>query len=167
MKKLVSGYDWLEAHLLVFSLAFTTILIFIQVIMRYVFNNSLSWSEELARYIFIWQIWLGTSISMKENEHICLDMLNSKLKGSAKLVLSLFANIVLLLFCVFLAKYGWDLVYSMMTRGNRSVALRIPMWIIYLALPFSQLVVGLRIIGRIIGNIRDLSAGPREEEGQA
>lgn len=166
MKKLLSAYDWLEAHLLAFSLAFTTILIFIQVIMRYIFNNSLSWSEELARYIFIWQIWLGTSISMKENEHICLDMLNNKLKGKAKLALALFANALMLMFCAFLAKYGWDLVYSMMTRGNRSVALKIPMWMVYFSLPFSQLAVGLRIIGRIAGNVRDLSASPREEEGQ-
>ena len=164
MKKIVSGYDWLEAHLLAFSLAFTTILIFIQVIMRYVFNNSLSWSEELARYVFIWQIWLGTSVSMKESEHICLDMLNSKLKGRAKLVLALAANVLMLVFCAFLVKYGWDLVYSMMTRGTRSVALKIPMWIIYFSLPLSQLVVGLRVMGRIASNVRELSAGPWEEE---
>lgn len=59
MKKVIGFYNSLEAHLLVISLAFTTLLIFVQVVMRYVFNNSLSWSEELARYVFIWQIWLG------------------------------------------------------------------------------------------------------------
>lgn len=167
MKKLVNGYNQLEAHLLVLSLAFTTILIFIQVILRYVFNNSLSWSEELARYIFIWQIWLGTSVSMKENEHICLDMLNNKLQGKAKIALALVANILMLLFCAFLAKYGWDLVYSMMSRGNKSVALRIPMWLVYLALPLSQLAVGLRVVGRIVGNLRGLSGKQMQEGGDA
>ena len=168
MKKLIHAYDELEAHVLVFSLAFTTILVFIQVVLRYVFNNSLSWSEELARYIFIWQIWLGTSVSMKENEHICLDMLNNKLKGKAKVVLALIANVIMLAFCAFLVKYGWDLVMSMMSRGNRSVALRIPMWIVYSSLPLSQLAVSLRLIGRIVVNVRDLSGKQTlEEEGNA
>lgn len=164
MKKLVHAYDELEAHILSYSLAFTTLLIFVQVILRYIFNNSLSWSEELARYIFIWQIWLGTSVSMKENEHICLDMLNNKLKGKAKVILALVANLLMLAFCVFLVKYGWELVMSMMRRGNKSVALRIPMWIVYSSLPFSQLVVGLRVLGRIVVNIRTLSGKQALEE---
>ena len=42
MKKVIGFYNSLEAHLLVISLAFTTLLIFVQVVMRYVFNNSLS-----------------------------------------------------------------------------------------------------------------------------
>ncbi len=166
MKKLVNAYNSLEAHILVVSLAFTTLLIFVQVCMRYIFNNSLSWSEELARYIFIWQIWLGTSVAMKEREHINLDMLSNKLQGKAKLVLALLANVLMLLFCAFLAKYGWDLVHSMMTRGNKSVALRIPMWIIYSSLPFSQLVVMLRVLGHVIENVRGLSGGQAlKEEG--
>lgn len=168
MKKLVNAYNSLEEHMLVFSLAFTTLLIFVQVCLRYVFNNSLSWSEELARYIFIWQIWLGTSVSMKEKEHICLDMLKNKLQGKAKLVLALLVNILMIGFCIFLAKYGWDLVFSMMSRGNKSVALRIPMWIIYSALPFSQLVVALRIVGNIVEDVRGLFGGQAlKEEGNA
>lgn len=168
MKKLVNAYNSLEAHILAFSLAFTTLLIFVQVCLRYIFNNSLSWSEELARYIFIWQIWLGTSVAMKEKEHICLDMLNNKLHGKAKLVLALLTNLLMLGFCIFLAKYGWDLVLSMMSRGNKSVALRIPMWIIYSSLPFSQLVVTLRIIGHMVENVRSLFGGQvLKEEGNA
>ena len=157
MKKIVELYDKLESHILVFALAFSTILIFVQVIFRYVLNNSLTWSEELARYIFIWLIWLGTSISMKSKEHIRMDMLSNALHGKAKVGLDLFSNILMLAFCVFLVIYGWTLVSSMMTRGNLSVALRLPMWIVYLSLPFSQLIVGLRVIGHMVGDIRKLT----------
>ena len=167
MKKIVSAYDTVEAHLLVASLAFTTMLVFVQVVLRYVFNNSLSWSEELARYIFIWQIWLGTSVAMKEGEHITLDMLPTKLGDKGKLVLAVVTNLLMLAFCVWLAKNGWDLVASMMRRGNRSTALDIPMWIVYLSLPLSQLMIALRLVGRIADNVRAMTgvAAKQEKEG--
>ena len=75
MKKLINFYNQLEAHLLVCSLIFTVILVFFQVILRYVFSSSLSWSEELARYIFIWQIWLGTSVAQRDNSHVRIEAL--------------------------------------------------------------------------------------------
>ena len=52
-------YNNLEEYLLIISLVCNVLLVFLQVIMRTVFKNSLTWSEELSRYIFIWQIWLG------------------------------------------------------------------------------------------------------------
>lgn len=166
MKKVVEFYNKLEAHLLVLSLAFTTVLIFVQVICRYVFSNSLSWSEELARYIFIWQIWLGTSVSMKENEHITLDMLENKFQGKAKNCLHIFANLVMILFCIFLTKYGYDLIVSMIARGNRSVALQIPMWIVYMSLPFSQLAVCLRVFGKTVREFVQLFGKGKAKEEQ-
>ena len=116
------------------------------------FNASNIWSEELARYIFIWMIWLGTSVSMKQKEHIRMDMLMNAVHGKGKLVLDLVSGIIMLAFCIFLVKYGWDLVASMMSRGNKSVALRLPMWIVYSSLPFSQLIVALRLIGSIVSD---------------
>jgi len=41
-----------------------TILVFIQVVMRYVFSNSLSWSEEMARFIFLWLSWIGAAMQL-------------------------------------------------------------------------------------------------------
>ena len=62
-KVLVTIWNKIEEYFLVYSLILMVALVFIQVIMRYIFNNSLSWSEELVRYIFIWQIWLGASLN--------------------------------------------------------------------------------------------------------
>lgn len=165
MRKIVEYYDKAEAHILAISLAVTTLLIFIQVILRYVFNSSLHWSEELARYVFIWQIWLGTSIAMKTDEHIRMDMLGNKLNERGKMILSIISNSLMLLFCLFLVCYGSELVHSMMRRGISSPALRIPMWVVYLALPASQLIVGMRLISRIIKNTYSLLNGRHREKG--
>lgn len=55
-------WDHFEETILVYSYLLVVPLLFVQVVSRYVFNHSLSWSEELARYIFIWQVWLGSRL---------------------------------------------------------------------------------------------------------
>ena len=59
-----------EEYFVVWTMAIMTILVFIQVVMRYVFSNSLSWSEELARFIFLWVSWIGASYAVKEGDII-------------------------------------------------------------------------------------------------
>lgn len=150
MKKLIDLYNAVEEKLLVYSLAFTTLLLFLQVIMRFVFNNSLSWSEELARYIFIWEIWLGSSITFRENKHIKVEILYAIVKTEkAKAIVDILADVILFIFCTVLLVEGADLVLSMHNRGTMSPAMRIPLWIVYLSLPVGLLAVCCRIVGQI------------------
>ena len=51
--------------------------------MRYFFGNAIKWSEELARYIFLWQIWLGASYGVKKSKHIRIDIIFNKLSKNA------------------------------------------------------------------------------------
>ncbi len=163
MRKLINAYNKLEANVLVASLAITVAVIFLQVIMRYVFNNSLSWSEEFARYVFIWQIWLGASVSLKEDAHISVDVVSGKLGPRGKCLLALLANLIMFGFSIFIVDYGWQMVSSMYARNLTSAALRVPMYLVYAALPFSHMVIVLRLIGRIVGNVKDLKAGFAKE----
>ena len=75
MDKFLEKWTFLEERLLIFSLVFNTLLIFTQIIMRGAFNSSLSWSEELSRYVFIWQIWLGADLAYAYHEHIRVEMI--------------------------------------------------------------------------------------------
>ncbi len=60
--------DNLEAALGGLLLAGIVILITVQVVMRYVFQNALSWSEELTLWTFIWFIWIGIAYAFKEKK---------------------------------------------------------------------------------------------------
>lgn len=101
--KLVYGYDKLEEYVLCASLLLTTLIIFVQVIMRSVFNSSLTWSEELTRYIFIWQIWMGVSIAQKDKAHIKVEILKSFVKNQKVIaVVDVIATILLIAFNIFL-----------------------------------------------------------------
>ena len=118
--KLIYGYDKLEEYLLCGSLVCTTLIVFAQVIMRKVFNDSLTWSEELTRYIFIWQIWLGVSIAQRDKQHIKVELLKSLVKNEKVIsVVDIFATLVLIAFNVFLVINGSELVNQMYTRVRR------------------------------------------------
>ena len=148
---------------LVCSLIFTVILVFFQVILRYVFSSSLSWSEELARYIFIWQIWLGTSVAQRDNSHVRIEALGGSEESRRKTMLRIAADVIWLAFCLLL-------VASIYTRGLISAAMRMPMYLVYLSLPVSQLAVSLRIIGelwRTVKEYRNGAAEPVEGGGEA
>ena len=74
MKKILKFLnDYLEETICIILMSVMTIIIFIQVIMRYVMHNSLSWSEELARYCFIWLIYIGVAYGCKLMNHIKID----------------------------------------------------------------------------------------------
>ncbi len=150
MRKLLRAYSELEKNILIGSLAFTVVLIFIQVVMRYVFNNSLSWSEELARYIFIWQIWLGANVGIRMKRHIRVEMLTTQLNFSARGWINFLALALLLGFFIFLVVNGYQLSMKMASRNAVSTALNIPLSIIYFSLPFSSAVSCLYIVDQMI-----------------
>lgn len=156
MKRIINFYNQLEAHLLVCSLIFTVILVFFQVILRYVFSSSLSWSEELARYIFIWQIWLGTSVAQRDNSHVRIEAAGGVGGSRRKSMLRIVSDIIWLIFCLLLVRYGFELVVSIYKRGLISAAMRMPMYLVYLSLPVSQSAVSLRIMGELWQEVKKL-----------
>ena len=167
LKKLIYGYDKLEERVLCASLVLTTLIIFSQVIMRSVFNSSLTWSEELTRYIFIWQIWLGVSIAQKEKQHIRVELLFSIVKSEKfKEVINIIATLIMIGFNIFLVIYGKNVVDQMIRRNTLSGAMRLPMWIVFLALPVSSAIFCLRLIGQIVTDVKALT-GHNVEGGES
>lgn len=145
--KIICGYNRAEEGLLIASLVFNVVLIFVQVIMRTVFRNSLSWSEELARYIFIWQIWLGTSIAVRENEHIRVTLIYSFVKNKfMQRIIHIISDGIWFAFSVFMVINGNMLLQSMISRNATSSGLRIPLVFVYLVLPLASLLVCIRLL---------------------
>lgn len=148
-----------EEKLLMVSLVFTVSIIFLQVVMRYVFKNSLSWSEELARYIFLYQIWLGASYAAKKRAHLRIEILKSKFKGAGRIWFDTFAIIVWLIFTVFLAYKSTSLTMFIFSRGQLSPAMRMPMGFAYASVPFGCWLMSIRLVQNILDNIKSINNG--------
>ena len=165
MKKFAKMYDEIEAKVLVGSLVITVGIIFLQVVMRSVFNSSLSWSEELARYIFIWQIWLGMSIGLRENKHIRVELIFNFIKGRKAKTLNIISSVLCIFFCLFLMYYGGKIVQNSIMKSTVSAAMRAPLWIIYLALPFSCFVTGIRYLYQLYEQVINFNVLSTESRG--
>ena len=167
-RKIGNVYNKTEEYLLVSSLIFTVLLIFYQVIMRYVFKNSSFWSEELARYVFMWQIWLGAAIGFKDDKHIKIELLTSHLRGKVKIFFSLLSDLLMLAFCVFLVIKGVEYLRLTYMLKKVTPALRYSYVYVYASLPLSALAVGLRMAGVVCGEFKTLFSPARQvEEGEA
>lgn len=59
-----------------------TVMIFMQVVYRYVLADSLSWSEELARYMFIWSVAMGSALALKTRSHIGVERRTARQKSA-------------------------------------------------------------------------------------
>ena len=137
--------DYIEEKFIVFSFVITIVIIALQIIMRAVFNNSLSWSEELARYLFIWECWIGVSFAERYTGQIQIDFLHDILKSKRKKkILLIIAGILTLSISIYLVIIGAKLVFLLIKLGNKSAALRIPMYIIYLSMPLGCFLFSLR-----------------------
>lgn len=141
--------DKFEEYILVTSLAFNVGLIFIQVAMRYIFSSSLSWSEELARYIFIWQTWLGTSLAVKYDKHIRVDVLKNFLSFSKQKKLDNIIRIIWIIFIAYLAYQGFKLTSMQFARNQLSPALEIPLGFAYASMPIGCCFMIFRLIQKI------------------
>jgi len=144
MKKLISIYNKLEEYFLVYTMILMVIIVFIQVIFRYILNDSLSWSEELVRYIFIWQVWLGASLGMRINEHIRVDMFVKLLPNVPQKILGILTDLLVLAFYIFLIVYGFKYLQNVIAKDMTSTALKIPLAYVYASLPVGSVIIALR-----------------------
>lgn len=163
MKRLNHILNHLEEYIGVLSLIITSFIVFIQVILRYVFNYSLHWSEEVARYLIIWFIFVGSSIAVREKAHAAVDALVVYLPQQLKKVFSVLANLVAIVFCIILIISGYETVENVINFGNVTPSLGMPMYIPYLAIPIGGLLMLIRFLQLLIQDIKSFWA-PLENE---
>ncbi|MGP4073405.1 TRAP transporter small permease [Piscibacillus sp. B03] len=142
----------LEEWLLVIFGSVMTAVIFLQVVMREM-GNSLSWSEELGRYCFIWLVYIGISYGVKKQRHIKVDVLLVLLKDKWKVVLSLFANLLFLVFAALVVYYGTEISSNLLRLGQKSPALQIEMGIVYLAAPIGMGLTMFRLVQNMYSQV--------------
>ena len=109
-----------------------------QVFSRYALNAPSTFTDEAARYLMMWVGLLGGAYTVGLQRHLSIDILSGSLTGRAYRLVQLLINLIILAFAfLIIFKGGIDLVGKVLSRGQVSAVMRIPMGYVYLALPIS------------------------------
>lgn len=106
--RVLRGADFALEWTCVVLLAGTVVLTVAQVVYRYVLNDALSWSEELARWLFVWTIYLGTAVMAGQRRHMRIDFLVGRVSPGMQRRIDWFAQIVVAAACVAMVVHGWE-----------------------------------------------------------
>lgn len=137
-----STIDKYLAYLLVFLMAVITLDVLWGVFTRYALGSQAGWTEELARYLLIWIGMLGAAYASGQRMHLAIDLLSPKLSPSAQARLSVFINLLIAGFALTaMVVGGLRLMYITHTLGQTSAAMRVPMALVYSAIPLAGLLV--------------------------
>lgn len=134
MLKLVDEH--FEEAIIVLLMAVMSLIIGGQIFMRYVMGASLSWSEELSRYLFIWATYLGVAYAVQKDAHIRVSMGTDMLSPRGQIWARILSHAIFAVFALYVMYQGWFLVEKTFRFGQKSASLGIPMGLVYLA-PFT------------------------------
>ena len=163
MGYITKALDWIEKYFLAGCMLFTTGLLFTNVVLRYCFDSAIFWTEEVLRYCIVWITFLGAATCVKENSHICIDILSGLIKGRGKYIFNIVLNIVGIVFGVFFLMISSGYVEKMHVTGQISATIgNLPMYIVYLCLPISAAMYIFYSASGMVHNIKSLTEKTEE-----
>lgn len=138
----------IERWIVVIGMGVMTAVTIYAVFNRFVLKQSIQWSDELTRYIFIWVSLIGSSIAVEKNAHVGVSVFVDLFPIRIKKYIYIIAYLFCLFFCIILVYTGFDLANS---QSNQfSAAMRINMKYIFLSIPVSFSIMGINFIGSIV-----------------
>lgn len=167
----------LEEAIIALLLVGATLLVFVEVVLRFGFNTGLLWSQELTLLIVAWFVLLGASYGIKKGAHIGVDIVVRMLPAAPRRAVGLLATVLCLLYCGLLGYGAWVYLEKMFHIGIPMEDLPVPLWLAHgvLLVGFALIALRLAEIARKIltGRLdqllladegRNPSLGPRRDQ---
>lgn len=147
--------DYLEETILLILLVLMTCIMGIQIVSRYVFQNSLTWSEELVRYMFVWSAFLGVPFCIKHGLSIKVDQFRNLFPVPLQRILMYIDKIIIFLLFLVLFIYSFKVVRgATYLSGQTSPAMQLPMWTVQISVTVSSLLSMIRSIQNLLNLVR-------------
>lgn len=142
--------NYFEEFLLVILLVAMTVIMGIQVCARYLFGNSLSWSEEITRYLFIWSGFISISYCTKKCISIKIEQFIAAFPKRGKALFKLLNHTIELIFFFYLIPFSILYLKASIESGQVSPACGMPMYLVQCAPLVGFVLAAIRIIQRWI-----------------
>jgi len=146
------------------TLLLVSMMVFVNVVMRYGFAASTMWTEELTRYTIIWITFVGASVCVRENYHPKVEALIVRIPDHMRWITTLTIAITGVLFSIAMTFYGWQLVSSALTTGHVTPTGLAPMFIPLIGLPLGGALMTIRYCQLAYGVARKHSVGRKNSD---
>jgi TRAP-type C4-dicarboxylate transport system permease small subunit len=157
MRKLISAYSRALDVALIASVAILIVPVSLQIFSRFTqLIPSYIWTEEMARFFFIWMIMIGAMVGIRDGAHFDVDLW-PELRPRANALLRLISNVFILLFALVFVWYGIKFVQFGWNQNSELAEL--PMPFIFVAWPMTGLTWLLFLGQRFVADLRVLRAG--------
>lgn len=165
LKKVDKGIEWVQlvlCGLLMFAIMWLT---FFMVFFRYVLNNSIVWAEEILRYLMMWAVLVGAGLATREDQHVCMDVLQTALERWPKLRAVHYALTRLIVFVFMLYLIGPSM--ELIEKAGHSTATSVP-WlhksVIYFSFICGIASVNLSLLSQVPTKVYDILHGIEDNE---
>lgn len=156
MKKFFSK---IEEWIALVCLVVMAMLTFANVVSRYVFKASFSFSEELTTYLFVLLSLVGAAIAAKRRAHLGLSILTDSVSKNTERYLKIFAYLISALFSVALFYYGILMVKNQVVLGQVTVGMQWPEWVFGSFVPIGAFFITIRFVQVLIETIKCKEGG--------
>lgn len=146
MRRLRDWLDRLEEIFMAVALAFMTLLTFVQVTLRYVFDTGFVWSLEATTYSFAWLVLIGMSYGVRTQSHIAVDALTMRLPGTVRRFVAGLALLLCLTYCAFMLYGSSIFVDRLMLLGNDARDIPVRRWLLTGIMPIAFALLALRFV---------------------
>lgn len=127
-----------------------TVLLFVQVVTRYVLGRSFTWTEEIATIFFVWMVYLGVCAAVLRRKHLRIDAFVEAMPFKIKKILLIISNIIFIAFLLYLIFPLSRMVMNYAVRGAATPLLKFPNAVAYGMLPVSFGLTCIRLVQEII-----------------
>ena len=143
-----------EECIIFFSIISSLVVLFVNIVLRYLFAKGFVFSEEYARYSMVLLVYVGVSQTIKRDSMIKVDIVSHFLP-KAKITLDLISNFFSLVAAILLVWFGYQFTTWQYSTGQTSIAMELPLWIAYAIVPAGGLMMALRYTVSTLAIIRE------------
>jgi TRAP-type transport system small permease protein len=150
-------FERFEENLAALCLGALLVTLFLQVFTRFISRDPLSWTEEAARYLYVYVVFLGSSAAVTERSHVAIDFLVLKLSPPARLAIALLVNAGVLF--VLANLFYWGIRATLRQLNIPLVVLDIPYAWVYVVVPVTAVLMTVRTLAVMGEDIRRYRRG--------
>ncbi|EGQ7953849.1 TRAP transporter small permease [Vibrio vulnificus] len=147
--KKTSFLDNIEEYISTLLFISLIVLCFLQILFRFVFNFSLSWTEELSRYVFIALVYFAASLAVVRGAHVRVEVIDGIVKGKNKKILDSIIDLSFATFMAWIGFYGLEISVDALNIEQTTPALEWHAGWVYAIIPGCFYLISLRLIQRV------------------